>query len=336
VYDVHLNRESQEVEIIGYGHVTQWTGESWEDVKVTLAMSRPDFELILPELKPLVVSLSAQEMQQLAKDISILNEAPQQQAVEWSKTRFKGRQERLNFRRNLEQLSRESDANLMQYGLNRKQIEQALTRLVDRFAGVRYVLPRTESIPCDGSPHKVVAFSGAVPVVLTHVATPALGDTVVLKGEIKNTTGHPLLDGEISLFIDSSYVGASRITSAAQNEGASFCFGPDDALVVKRELVERTVEGPEKFRQSQVITYHYLLTVENFNDRRANLEVADQIPVSKTSDVRVRFIESSEEHTLEEHSGKLTWTLDVGPGEKKEISFCFSVECPVGRTVSWK
>lgn len=336
VYDVHLDRDSKKTQVIGYGHVTQWTGEAWENVRLTLAMSRPDFEMSLPDLTPVVVSLDAQEMQQLAKDITMLNAAPQKQAKEWSKGRFKRAEDYARFRNNLEQLATEDDAQLAQFGLNKKIIKQALTRLVDRFAGVRYDVSQTETIPCDSSPHKVVVFSSPVPVDLKHVATPALGDTVILRGDIKNTTGFPILEGDISLFIDNSYVGASRITSAALNEGISFCFGPDDALVVKRKLVSRSVKGPEMFRQSQVITYHYSITVENFNDRVAALEIADQIPISKQSDIQVKFLESSEEHGLDDQTGKLAWTIDVEPGKKTEITYLFSIECPVDRTVYWK
>lgn len=336
VYDVHLNRESKKVRVIGYGQVTQWTGEHWEDVELTLAMSRPDFELSLPHLKPLVVSFDAQEMQQIARDVTTLNNKAQTEAREWSKQRFKGQQDFENFRRNLEQLSQVKDAQLMQFGLNRKVIREALSRLVDRFAGVRYDLEKKETIPCDSSPHKVVVFSAPVPVDLKHVATPALGSTVVLKGDIRNATGHPVLEGDISLFIDNSYVGASKITSAAQNEGLSLCFGPDDALIVKRELLKRTVKGPENFRQSQLITYDYRITVENFNDRVAAVEVSDQIPTSKTADIQVKFIEANLEPEMDEQTGRLTWTTDVSPGKKAEITFSFSIESPVGRTLYWK
>lgn len=335
-YDVHLDRKAGTVQITGYGQITQTTGESWENVDLTLAMSRPDFELSLPELKPMVASFDAKEMQQLANDVSMLNGVPASQAREWSKQRFKGEQERFNFRRNLEQLSQEKDSRLQQYGLNRKLIEQALTRIVDRFAGVRYEVDRAETIPCDSSPHKVVVFSATIPVDLKYVATPALGDTVMLQGGVRNTTGHPILEGPISLFIDNSYVGALRTASAAQNEGLSFCFGPDDALVVKRELLKRTVKGPEKFRQSQVITYNYRITVENFNHRSASVEVADQIPTTKTPDIQVRYLESNVEGRLDEQTGKLLWTIGVEPGETSEITYSFSIECPVDRTVYWK
>ena len=335
-YDVHLDRKAGTVQIVGYGQITQTTGESWKDVALTLAMSRPDFELSLPELMPMVASFDDAEMKQLANDVSMLNGVPARQAKEWSKQRFKGRQERVNFLRNLEQLSLESESRLQQFGLNQKLIQQALTRMVDRFAGVRYEVSRPETLPCDSSPHKVVVVSRTIPVDLKYVAPPALGDTVMLKGLVRNTTGHPILEGPISLFIDNSYVGASKVASAAQNEGLSFCFGPDDALVVKRELVKRTVKGPEKFRQSQVITYSYRITVENFNSRPASVEVADQIPLTKTPDIQVRFLETNLEKDLDEPTGKLSWTIDVAPGKKSEITYSFSIECPVGRTVYWK
>jgi len=336
VYDVHLNKGVDEVQMIGYGDVTQWTGETWNDVSLTLAMSRPDFQLSLPELKPTVVSFDAKEMQMIAKDIYTLNSNPVSEAKNWSRSRFKGQQDLFNFQNNLEQLAYNDDSQLMQYGLNREIVKQALSRLVDRFAGVRYKVSQNETIPCDSSPHKVVVFSGNVPVSLKHVATPTLGDTVVLKGDMKNTTGYPILEGNVSLFIDNSYVGASRTDSAAQNEEISFCFGPDDALVVARELMKRDVKGPEKFRQSQVITYSYKINAENFNDHKSTVQINDQIPTSKNQDIQVKFVESNIDYTIDEQTGKLTWFVDIERGKKKEITFSFSVECPVERTLYWK
>ena len=41
-----------------------------------------------------------------------------------------------------------------------------------------------------------------VPAELTWVATPALGNTAMLQGAIRNTTGQPILEGAASLFLD--------------------------------------------------------------------------------------------------------------------------------------
>jgi len=206
---------------------------------------------------------------------------------------------------------------------------------VDRFAGVRYEIGRRETVPYDSSPHKVVAFSARVPARLKYVATPALGNSVMLEGEIVNTTGFPILAGGASLFIDESYVGAGSVASAARNEPLSFGFGPDDSLVVERKLLARDVKGPEAFRQSQVITYRYEVTVQNFNQRAVEVEVSDQIPVSKSAEIQVTFLESNLKPELDAATGNLRWALEIGPAATRTLSYAFSVECPVGRDVHW-
>lgn len=335
-YDVHLDRERGDVEITGYGQVMQWSGEHWKDVQLTLAMSRPDFELTLPELTPVQASLDEKDMTQLAKEVAFLSRSAQVDAQKWTETRFKRSQERETFRRNLEQLARRPDQVLEKYGLSQGLIEDAMNRLVDRFAGVRYAIPQRETIPCDSSPHKVVAFNARMPTRLEYVAAPALGNSIMLEGAVVNTSGVPLLSGSAALFIDDSYVGTSTVGGAANNEPLSFGFGPDDSLVVGRKLLARDVKGPEAFRQSQVITYRYELTVENFNQRAVQVEVEDQIPISKTQDIQVSFVEATPKAQLDEQTGRLHWDIEIAPRGTSRIVYSFTVECPVGRDVHWE
>jgi hypothetical protein len=96
------------------------------------------------------------------------------------------------------------------------------------------------------------------------------------------------------------------------------------------------VKGPEAFRQSQVITYRYEISVENFNQRGAQVEVSDQIPVSTSAEIQVDFLDSTHEPQLDAQSGTLHWALEIGAGETSTIAYGFSVECPVGRDVHWQ
>jgi uncharacterized protein (TIGR02231 family) len=335
-YDVHLDRAAQEIGITGYGQVIQWTGEAWPDVELTLAMTRPDFELALPELTPMQASLDSKQMAKIAAEVAALNSMAQDSLQKWASGRFQRRQDRETFRRNLELLSRHSEQDLVQYGLNADVIRSAMSRLVNRFAAVRYEVSQRETIPFNSAPLKVVAFSGTVPAKLKYVATPALGNSVLLQGEIVNTTGHPILEGSVAMFGDESYIGTSQQRGAAQNETVSFGFGPDDALIVDRHLLSRTVKGPEAFRLSQVITYRYEITVENFNERSVEVEVTDQIPLSATEDIQVTFLESSRPHTLDPVTGMLRWTLAAAAGQPTTIVYAFTVECPVNKDVHWQ
>jgi len=334
-YDVHLDRARSEVAITAYGQIIQWTGEHWTDAELVLAMSRPDFELTVPELLPLQASLDDKGLEQLIKEVSFLGTSASDQAAKWSEWRFRRGQDRETFRRNLEQLARRTDKSLEQFGLNRRIIEGALMRLADRFAGTRYVLGRRETILCDSSPHKVVAFSARVPCTLQYLATPALGRSVMLRGVVANATGFPVVEGGAALFVDESYVGTGQVRSAAQNESLDFGFGPDDALVVTRRLVSREVKGPEAFRQSQVITYRYEVVIENFNRRVVAVEVVDQIPVSKSQEIRVEFLSASRQPEHDTASGTLRWTLEVPAEGRLVLEYVFTVECPVGRDVHW-
>ncbi len=335
-YDVHLDRATGALEIIGYGHIKQWTGESWTDVDLSLAMSRPDHQLALPALTPLVASLDQTALRKLAKEASFLGLSKGQAAQKWAAGRFAGRQDRETFRRNLEQLARLPRDRMTALGLSPEILEEALSHLINRFSGVRYQIAQRATIPFDSSPHKVVTFAARVPAQLRYVATPALGDTVMLQAVATNSTGHPMLAGTAALYVDGAYAGASELGGAAQNEGISFSFGPDDALVVKRRLISRSVKGPEAFRQSQVLTYHYAITVENFNDRDVEVHVVDQIPISKTAEIQVSFLNSTEPHTLYPETGALIWNLSMPAGKRTEVDYSFSVECPIGQDVHWQ
>lgn len=336
-YDVHLDRAAGTITITGYGQVAQWTGEDWQDIQLTLAMSRPDVELALPELQPLVASLDDAAMGELVKEVRFLGHSGRDAAAKWTSQRFQRAQDRETFRRNLEQLARRPAQQLAQYGLSQALVEQALGRLIDRFAAVRYAIPGAVTVPTGTSAQKVVAFQATVPARLTYVASPALGDTVMLRAACTNTTGHPILEGGASLFVDGAYVGTSASSGAAANEPLSFVFGPDDSLTVARTLVSRTVKGPEAFRQSQVITYTYALSVVNFAGRAVEVEVTDQLPVSKSEDIQVELLSlSATPDQLEAGTGTLRWSLAVEAGATNELTYSFSVECPVGADVHWK
>ena len=126
------------------------------------------------------------------------------------------------------------------------------------------------------------------------------------------------------------------MTGAARNEPLTFGFGPDDSLVVSRKLLSRDVKGPEAFRQSQVMTYRYEITVENFNPRAVTVEVEDQIAISRTQDIAVTFVEAAPGPKLDEQAGKLHWEIEIAPKATSRIGYTFTVECPVGRDVHWE
>jgi hypothetical protein len=88
--------------------------------------------------------------------------------------------------------------------------------------------------------------------------------------------------------------------------------------------------GPEAFRQSQVITYRYELTVETLDDGGIEVEVTDEIPISETEDIQVTFLESNREPPVDPQTGKLQWTPEVDEGDRSSITECLLGGVPGG------
>lgn len=334
VYDIHLGKDSRDVHVVGYGMITQGTGEEWDNVRMTLAMAEPEYSLGRPEMNPVYVSFSPQQIEQLANDIRGLNDA--QDCESWTRSRFKNKQEMRNFEQNLYELANtQTGQQLQQYGLSQEDIRSAFKRIGDRFSGVSYELAGIETILSDRSPHKVVIFSADIPVDLHYVASPGVDGMVVRRGDIRNTTGFPLIGGESSVFVNGSYVGFANVPGTAQNEPFSIYFGPDDGLKAERTLLRQDVTGPEHFRQSKLAAYHYRLTVQNFKKSAVKVDLLDQIPMAQTQNIQVKMLDSTLEYTLDD-KGILTWTTDVAAGATLTIDFSFQIEYPVEQTLYWK
>ncbi|MBQ6560974.1 MAG: DUF4139 domain-containing protein, partial [Paludibacteraceae bacterium] len=53
--------------------------------------------------------------------------------------------------------------------------------------------------------------------------------------------------------------------------------------------------------------------------------VEDQFPVSTVDDIKVVLVDNGGAE-VDEKEGKLTWKLNLKPGEKKELKFSYSVK----------
>ncbi|MBI4617202.1 MAG: mucoidy inhibitor MuiA family protein [Planctomycetes bacterium] len=333
-YDVHLYTDDARVRFTCYGLVTQASGEGWEGVKLTLARARPEYRLDVPETSPVVVSMDGAGIQQLVLDVRGLNDALDTQA--WVQSRFQSQHDLGNFRQNMLEFASQDESFLAANGLSKKEIEQAIERIQDRFSSVRYDLAKPETILSDRSAHKVVIFSELLPARLKYVALPAAQSLVIRKAELANATSFPFLAGASNVFVDGSYVGAANVPDASANEELDLFFGPDDGLKVTRELVKRETKGPERFRQSQLVTYEFKIKVENFHGQEVEVELEDQIPISQSDDVQVKFLGASVADTKPDEKGILSFSLKVPARTPLDVTFGYQIEHPMNQSLLYK
>ena len=128
-----------------------------------------------------------------------------------------------------------------------------------------------------------------------------------------------------------------------QGEPFILSLGADDSINITRKLINRFVEDIGIGNRSKRITYDILVTVTNFKTTPEQVRFRETVPVSQNERVVVRMIAPQEREigtqqnlreVIREVDGKLTWRLNLQPGEKREIPLKYSIEFPADVVVS--
>jgi uncharacterized protein (TIGR02231 family) len=205
------------------------------------------------------------------------------------------------------------------------QIEQGVT-------AVTFHVPRPADVPGDGEPHRQTIATQTLPASFVYETTPKLTPFAYLKAAATNSTAAPFLGGPVHIFVGPDFVGTGHIATVAPTEPFDLFLGVDEGLRVKREELKDKAGKAGLFRNRQKKVFAYKITIENYKDKPARVVVYDQIPVSANDEIKVSPGEPLP--AFEKDTGKLTWTLDLKPREKRELTFDFSVDWPADKSVT--
>ena len=161
-------------------------------------------------------------------------------------------------------------------------IERTGTALVFRVG-------RSVDIPSDNSPHKTTIARDNLPCDFDYVSAPAIEENAHLRATVHNSTERVLLTGNASIFLSGEYVGTTEIKQTAHAEQFQIFLGVDDAIKVKREPIERTVDKGNLLQNDlRRSTYAYMITIHNYGPNQRKIVVSDHLPISQHERIRVR------------------------------------------------
>ncbi len=155
-----------------------------------------------------------------------------------------------------------------------------------------------------------------------------------VRATIVNTTERVLLNGDASIFLGSEYVGTTQVKTVSPTETFKIFLGIDDAIKVKRELIERNVDKGNMLQSGiRRSTYAYRITVHNYASAVRHIEIRDHLPVSQHEKIKVRsvnIVPQPKEHTKLE---ALKWQFVLAPNAEQKIEYQFTIEQPQDVTV---
>jgi uncharacterized protein (TIGR02231 family) len=324
-YDAYADPDTQKVELTYYGVVRQTTGEDWDGVALTLSSSRPSLAARLPDMTPWTVDFAslmtpaggaAIDEDSSADKLRMMNATAQPTAASATMA---------------DAPEPASPASVPPFATT----PMADAQIQSLGPAATFIVPAKTTIPSDNQPHRNAISVQNLKGGWTYEASPKLADGAFLKTRVTNASTGPLLGGPINVFLGNDFVGQSNIGLVAANASFDLFLGADDNIKMTRtEGIAREETGGILTRQ-RVYKRSYVIEVENFKATDIDLQLHDQVPVSKNGDIAVRMdtIEPALQ-TQNADTGELTWKLKMRPGQKQKFTVEYEVDAPYDKPIS--
>jgi uncharacterized protein (TIGR02231 family) len=304
LYDVRLVQAdgSPELEVQAMAQITQSSGQDWPDVELKVSTARTELNRRLPELKPWYVDVF--------QPPPVVRAAPAQLKAAAAPRAA-------------------STEGVTSFGLIGRAAEPAMAAVSQEEGGatVTFDIVKKVSIPSDGSPHKTVLFETRLPAKVDYIAVPKHTDAVFRRMKVTNAGVAPLLAGSAQLFVGERYIGTSRIDYVPAGDEIEMMLGVEERLAIERELVRRDVDKA-RLRDKRQIQYGYEITLKNLMSEPVNVEVHDQLPVSRHEEINVKLLSCSPEPAERDELNLMEWHLVLDVGDETKVRYQFQVEHP--------
>ncbi len=308
-YDIRVFPEEKKTEFVGYGIVAQSSGEDWTNSLISFSTAQPAVRGYMPELIPIYATL-ASKIPQRPAGRSKMGYASQQQ------------------------MNKALLDNIEQAETARKRPDDALVQETAAAGGSRQVgslvfqVPKRADIPSDGSAHRTAISRQTLPVRFEYVCTPKLSPYAYLQAVGTNTLAAPILKGDLNIFMANDFVGSSYTDNILPGEDFELVLSVNENIRVKRSLEEKDEKEAGFLGGTRKIDYRFLIKIENYSGGDIVMNIFDQIPVSRTSEIEIRNVSFSHEPQKRDVKGICKWQFAMKPKETINLTFSFTVTVP--------
>lgn len=308
-YDVRLTTDKgkADVELVRRALVRQRTGEDWSGAELIVSTARPGRSARAPEV--------------FTERVGFLDASALQPRTA-------------------------ADAPLRQRTLAAPAPLAAATPAVEQEATLeageydaQFRIPGRVDVPTDGAERALRIASRTTQADLSVRIAPALDQTAYLEATMVNADDAPLLSGEASIHRNGAFVGRTRIDLVAPGARARIGMGADERVKVERKPVSRKENEPTWLGSTKQETREFRTTVQNLHPFPVRALLIDRIPVSENAAIVVEQLPATTAPTDKQADGRrgvLGWTLDLAPGETREVRLAYRLRWPADREIAFE
>ena len=330
-YDLSATDLNQKINLKYKAKIYNNTGNDWKNIDLILSTGDPKLTASSPILAPWYLNnqseltiFSKSKIAYKADDIDYQNDAIQEITIANQRVYDNyvvndgetiAEFEDLSDKKSESKKRKDSNQN----GVKIRQIE--ISELSTEF-----IIDSKINCPSDSKPYIVDIKEMNLDATFSHVAVPKLDNGTFLQAQITGWQVLDLIPGPTNVYFGGQYVGHSEIDTKNIQDTLSLSFGRDNKVQTIRKL-KTELSTKKIMANTKKDTYLYEISIRNNRTSPITIDLFDQIPISKSSDIIVSIDETSKAK-LDETTGETTWKLTINPGEVKTVEIGYTVKYP--------
>src|SRR6476646_1548505 len=325
-YDARLatgtKAQAPKLQLVRRASIQQRTGESWDEVALSLSTARPGAGTAAPELQPMVIDYEADSPP--PRPVASASRSMSREAAAPAAGR----------------LADGDEAQLRAKVAPAPEPQQAEERRAavetQAFQAVYGIAGRV-TVPATGEAKRVQIDEAQLDPALAVRTVPKRDAKAFLYAKVTMARGTPILPGPVALFRDGTFVGNGRLPLLSPGEEHELGFGVDDAVRVKHAIAEEKRAETGIITSSKTDMRSYRISVKNLHERPIPVTVIDQIPVSQNADIKIELLGKTapSRRDMEDKRGLLAWDMELKADEEKVVEFGYRVTWPAAKKITY-
>lgn len=317
-YDIRSNNLEEPVDLTYKGKVYQKTGNDWENVKVRLSTGNPSTDNTQPQFSKWYLqyyTAYARNKRSSGKRKKL--------AAAPAYGNYEG--EVLDLEEPLEEVE------VLSFADNSSSLS-SMTTVTESTVNTTFDIELPYTIKSNGKSNLIEIQEYELPVSYQYYTIPRKDNDAFLLSNIVGWGDYNLLAGDANIYFENTFVGESYLETAITNDTLSVSMGRDKNIIVNREKIKDFCKN-SSLGGNKKSTRGYELKIRNNKSQAIDIEVIDQVPLSRIKEIEVELIENKRAK-YDEKTGKLTWRLKIPANSTETVSFKFSVKYPKDKTIN--
>lgn len=305
-YDIRSEITAGKVNLAYKASVQQNTGESWDNVQLTLSTNDPYQNKIKPDLHPWYVDYY---------NLGAVNGRLNSYSVTPSPS--------MKYEKDASKKSEDMEYNA--------ETAANFTTVINRVLSAEYKIDLPYTIESDQESHLVLVRNVDLSANYRYYTVPKIDPGVFLIAEVLKLEDLQLVPASANIFFDGTYIGETYIDPTAMNDTLKLSLGKDPNIIAKRILLKKDYK--EKVIGNDIErTYAYEISVKNLKATTIELVIEDQIPVTTNGEIVIEAI-NTDKANYDTTTGKLTWTVNLKTKATDKFTYSFKIKHPKDRNV---